>query len=228
MAALQLPSGLIRLELPGLTIPVNDKDADGCLCPSAAEALLASCRQLAGRLWEDPHVENGEDLPDENYFGLDLYSAAAPPSWPDGYGTLFAALQPLGLRRLTIRIASLTLCDVDALVRHLPLLEGLKLDCAVELPSLPLLCRLKRLETLQLHPGEGGLVEGWDSELALRAALLVLCAEAPRLKELFLCLVPSDAQEQLLEASEQAIHWLMQELPMLRDDPPSLRFGVWW
>ncbi|PNH09294.1 hypothetical protein TSOC_004105 [Tetrabaena socialis] len=106
--------------------------------------------------------------------------------------------------------------------------SGLTFDCAVELPSLPLLCRLKRLETLQLHPGEGGLVEGWDSELALRAALLVLCAEAPRLKELFLCLVPSDAQEQLLEASEQAIHWLMQELPMLRDDPPSLRFGVWW
>ncbi|PNH09293.1 hypothetical protein TSOC_004104 [Tetrabaena socialis] len=219
VAALQLPSGLIRLELPGLTIPVHSKDADGCLCPSAAEALLASCSQLAGRLGEDPFPMEYDQ---ENYFGLDLRHAAAPPSWPDGYGTLFAALQPLALRRLTIKAGPLTLYDVDALVRHLPLLEGLTFDCAVELPSLPLLCRLKRLETLELRPGVGGLVEGWDSELALRAALLVLCAEAPRLKQLFLVFPLSGAQDHLLEASEQAADWLSQELPTLRVDPPSL------
>ncbi|PNH09297.1 hypothetical protein TSOC_004086 [Tetrabaena socialis] len=122
--------------------------------------------------------------------------------WPDGWGTLFAALRPVVLRHLTVHDASLTLYDVDALVRHLPLLE--------------------RLSGLELHPKRGGLVGEWDSELALRAALLVLCAEAPSLADVSFWL-GGDADEPLLEAVLQAVDWLSQELPTLRDGPPYLR-----
>ncbi|PNH09298.1 hypothetical protein TSOC_004085 [Tetrabaena socialis] len=193
LAALQLPSGPLRLQLPGIWVPAADKGADGCLRESAAEALLAACRQLAGRLWED----TDEWSP----FQLDLGGAAPPLSWPDGWGTLFAALRPAAMRHLAIQAASLTLYDVDALVRHLPLLE--------------------RLSGLELHPEKGGLVGGWDSQLALRAALLVLCAEAPSLADVTIFV--DGAEEPLLEAALQAVDWLSQELPTLRDDPPSVR-----
>ncbi|PNH09304.1 hypothetical protein TSOC_004082 [Tetrabaena socialis] len=178
------------LQLRGIIVPAADKGADGCLRESAAEALLAACRQLAGRVWDDPGVEEWSP------FELDL--------WPDGWGTLFAAMRPVALRDLAIHNASLTLYDVDALVRHLPLLEFLELDCTVELPSLPLLCRLEWLLGLDLHPATGGLVEGWDSELALRTALLVLCTEAPSLAYVTLW-VGEDAEERLLEAALQAV-----------------------
>ncbi|PNH09300.1 hypothetical protein TSOC_004081 [Tetrabaena socialis] len=193
LTALQLPPGPLRLQLPGITVPAADKGADGCLRESAAEALLAACRQLAGRFCED----EDECSP----FELDLCGAAPPPSWPDGYGTLFAAIRPVGIRRLAIQAVSLTLYDVDALVRHLPLLE--------------------RLLGLELHPERGGLVGGWDNELALRAALLVLCAEAPSLADVTI-FVEEDADEPLLEAALQVVDWLSQELPTLRDDPPSV------
>ncbi|PNH09303.1 hypothetical protein TSOC_004083 [Tetrabaena socialis] len=179
--------------LPGIAVPAANKGVDGCLREAAAEALLAACRQLAGRLWED---EDG-GAP----FQLDLRGAAPPASWPDGWGTLFAAMRPVALRDLAVHDASLTLYDVDALVRHLLMLE--------------------RLSWLELHPERGGLVEGWDSELALRAALLVLCAEAPSLADVSLWL-GEDADEPLLEAALQTVGWLSQELPTLRDDPPSV------
>ncbi|PNH09314.1 hypothetical protein TSOC_004079 [Tetrabaena socialis] len=226
LAALQLPSGPLRLQLPGITIPAADKGADGCLRESAAEALLAACRQLTGRFVEDEDAGAS--------FELRLCSAAPPASWPDGYGTLFAALRAAGILWLAIHDASLTLYDVDALVRHLPLLEvrgvlacagtgagDLRLECAVELPSLPLLCRLKRLSGLQLYPGDE-LVEGWDSQLALRAALLVLCVEAPSLTDLTFHF-SEDAQEQMVEAAEEVTDRLSEELPTLRDDPPSVQ-----
>ncbi|PNH09646.1 hypothetical protein TSOC_003729 [Tetrabaena socialis] len=223
VTALQLPPGL-PLQLEGITIAAEDKDADGRLRPAAAESLLAACRQLVGRLCKcdkdlGPKLGPGAPLA----FTVTLLSAAAPASWPDLYGTLFAALQPAMLRDLTVNQALLTVFDVNALVRHLPLLEDLALDCAVELPSLPLLARLKRLQCLHLYPEENDLEEGWDSELALRAALLVVCAESPSLTEVNLWFHPDpDPDDQLVAAAYAVADWLTGELPSLRGDPPEL------
>ncbi|PNH00112.1 hypothetical protein TSOC_014080 [Tetrabaena socialis] len=243
LADLQLPSHKLRpahlLQLAALTALtclriggvwatdelVHDGGAtavDG-LRAAAAESLLAACRQLAGRLCkcdEDLVPELGPGAP--QHLTVDLHSAAAPASWPDLYGTLFAALQPAMLRYLTVKRALLTVLDIDALTRHLPLLESLILGCAVELPSVPLLLRLKRLRHLTLYPSEEGLEEGWDSELALRAALLVLCAESHSLAQVYLWFQPDpDPDDQLVAAAYAVADWLTGELPSLRGDPPE-------
>ncbi|PNH09642.1 hypothetical protein TSOC_003720 [Tetrabaena socialis] len=203
VAALQLPPGRLRLQLGGITITRDDKDADGRLRPVAAESLLAACRQLAGRLCKCDK-DLGPELDPAGAplaFTVNLLSAAAPSGWPDLYGTFFAALQPAMLRHLT----------------------ELALDCAVELPSLPLLLRLKRLRCLHLYPGEEGLEEGWGSELALRAALLVLCAQSHSLMEVNLWFQPHpDPDDQLVAAAFAVADWLTDELPSLRGDPPEV------
>ncbi|PNH09629.1 4-hydroxy-3-methylbut-2-en-1-yl diphosphate synthase, chloroplastic [Tetrabaena socialis] len=224
IAALELRPRL-QLQLEGITMKGEDKDADGRLRSLAAESLLAACRQLVGRLCKCDN-DLGPELDPAGApqpFTITVPSAAAPASWPDLYGTLFAALQPVMLRHLTINEALLTVLDVGVLVRHLPLLEDLGLHCAVELPSLPLLLRLKRLRCLHLYPEEKDLEEGWDSELALRAALLVLCAESHSLTEVNLWFLPDpDPDDPLVAAAYAAADWLTEELPSLRGDPPEV------
>ncbi|PNH09622.1 hypothetical protein TSOC_003730 [Tetrabaena socialis] len=70
VAALQFPPGL-RLQLRGIEIAAEDKDADGRLRLAAAESLLAACRQLAGRLCKCDE-DLGPELDGHDYAPIQL------------------------------------------------------------------------------------------------------------------------------------------------------------
>ncbi|PNH09282.1 putative sugar phosphate/phosphate translocator [Tetrabaena socialis] len=242
LAALQLPDSVARLEAPGMKLCWNPQAGRGPLCapealPAVAASLLAACEQLAGRSIEwDP-----EDGREEEPFRVLLFWARP---WPQGYGPLFAALQPAALRLLAVHHACLTVQDVEALVEHLPQLELLELWCGLQLASLTALRGLAHLSELCLYlsilqasielDGQGAMVlaPGWDDELLLREELLSVCG-APRLQLLTLdCspdpLSPGEACAAAVEtAMMKAVDWLEEMLPQHRADPPRVQLMLY-
>ncbi|PNH03675.1 hypothetical protein TSOC_010252 [Tetrabaena socialis] len=216
LAALQLPVCLTRLELPGVTLCDGASYGGGNLPPAAAEVLLVACRQLSGRYHHSTQPQL--QLP----FRVDLGRASPPPSWQGLYGPLFAALQPAGLEQLILSYPPLSVLGVDALVRHLPLLQVLVLPCGLELASLPFLRCLARLRKLWVGLGgsHGDVGETWGNVAALKGALLVLCKEAPSLKSAMLDLEGWGASAIALEA---ALAWLDVTLTGLRGRHPVVK-----
>ncbi|PNH03670.1 hypothetical protein TSOC_010249 [Tetrabaena socialis] len=143
--------------------------------------LLVACRQLSGRVVHSA-------LLSQHPFGVELDGASPPLSWQGTYRPLFTALQPAGLEQLGLSCAPLSVLDVDALVRHLPLLQVLTLYDGLELAALPFLRCLARLRKLCVGLGsmQGDMEEAWLNKAALKGALLVLCKEAPSLKSITL------------------------------------------
>ncbi|PNH03677.1 hypothetical protein TSOC_010250 [Tetrabaena socialis] len=215
LAALQLPACLTRLELSGLTLCDDATDERNNLQPAAAEVLLVACRQLSGR------YHRSTPPPAEYLFGVSKHP------FHELYGPLFAALQPAGLEQLSLSCAPLSVLDVDALVRHLPLLQVLTLNNGLELVSLPFLRSLARLRKLCVGQADADgfyVAPPWDNEDALKCALLALCKEAPSLESITL---DCEGWKELAITLEDAVRWLDVMLTDLKGPHPHVMvFGA--
>lgn len=154
---------------------ISEEEGPGQADSGALDELLQAVGLLHGR-WDGSKALHIQLADDGSPGGRSLYAR-------DGYVQLFAALRPLRLRKLELLNCALELPDVLALVKELPWLEDLTLECEARPAALTPLAGLPRLENLRVILQPGDDAAAWSAD-SVAAVFMSVVLNAPAIRQI--------------------------------------------